>query len=134
MLENEDRFSQSEDTSFMISPLLDDFGYLANTESADQVLQGTYVTPPNTDKYASLLLKELQKIDSDNILTIPSTLSVEEHVGAWKKQKEMTSSEPSGLSFSHYKAASEDLSLTTFDTTLRLLLYCYGYHPGEEDD
>jgi hypothetical protein len=31
---------------------------------------------------------------------------VDEHIGTWKKQKEMTSLEPSGLSFSHYKAAS----------------------------
>jgi hypothetical protein len=110
MIENEDHFSQSEDAPFMKTPLLDNFGYLTNTDSAHQALQGAYNIPHDMDPYAALLLKELQKIDPDKIPTIPTTLSVEEHVGAWKKQKELTSLEPSGLSFSHYKAASEDLS------------------------
>jgi hypothetical protein len=87
MIENEDCFSQSEDTSFMTSPLLEDFGYLANTKATDQVLQETYIIPPNTDKYAALLLKELQKIDSEKNPIIPTTLSADEHVGVWRKQK-----------------------------------------------
>jgi hypothetical protein len=33
-------------------------GFLANTVSADQVLQGSYVYPENTDKHTKLLLQE----------------------------------------------------------------------------
>jgi hypothetical protein len=131
MIENEDRFSQSSDTPFMTHPLLSDFGYLTDTAFYTQILQGTYQVPPDTDKYAALLLQELQKIDSSKIPSIPITLSVEEHIGAWKKQKERTSSEPSGLTFSHYKAASKDKSLATFDTTLRAIPYQYGFAPAQ---
>jgi hypothetical protein len=131
MIENEDRFSQSSDTPFMTQPLLSDFGYLADTAFTEQILQGTYQVPTDTDKYAALLLKELQKIDSSKIPSIPTTLTVEEHIDAWKKQKEMTSSEPSGLTFSHYKAASEDRSLATFDTALRSIPYQYGFAPAQ---
>jgi hypothetical protein len=131
MIKNEDCFSQSEDTPFMKTPLLDNFGYLPNTDSVHQVLQGTYDIPHDTDPHAALMLKELQKINPDKIATIPTTLSVEEHVGAWKKQKELTSLEPSQLSFSHYEAASEDLSLATFDATLCSLPYHYGFAPTQ---
>ena len=37
--ENSQRFSQSCNTPFMTSPLVDDFGYLADTVAAEQVLQ-----------------------------------------------------------------------------------------------
>jgi cellobiose-specific phosphotransferase system component IIB len=56
---------------------------------------------------------------------------VDEHVSAWRKKKELTSSDHSGLSFSHYKAVSEDLSLATFDATLRSLPYQYGFAPTQ---
>jgi hypothetical protein len=131
MIENEDRFSQSSGTPFMTHPLLSDFGYLADTAFTTQILQGTFQVPPDIDKYAALLLQELQKIDSSKIPLIPTTLSVKEHINAWKKQKERTSSEPSRLTFSHYKAASKDRSLAIFDTTLRAIPYQYGFAPAQ---
>jgi hypothetical protein len=131
MIENKDQLSQSEDTPFMTYPLLADFRYLANTDATEQVLQGTYQAPPGTNPYAALLLNPLQKIDSSKIPQIPTMLSVEEHIGTWKMQKELTSAEPSGLSFSHYKAASEDLSLTAFDTTLQSIPYQNGFAPTQ---
>jgi hypothetical protein len=73
----------------MTWPLLLDFGYLANTDATEQVLQSTYQAPEGTDPYAALLLNQLQKIDSSTIPSIPTTLSVEEHIGAWKKQKDL---------------------------------------------
>jgi hypothetical protein len=113
----------------MTHPLLSNFGYLANTAFTSQILQGAYQVPHDTNKYTALLLQERQKIDSSTIPAIPTTLSVKEHIRAWKKQKERTSSEPSGLTFSHYKAASEDLSLATFDATLCAIPYQYGFAP-----
>ncbi len=56
MIKNEDRFSQSEDTPFMNWPLLSDFGYLADTDGTEQVLQSMYQAPEGTDPYAALLL------------------------------------------------------------------------------
>jgi hypothetical protein len=48
--ENTARFSQTEGTPGMMSPLLDDLGYLADTDAAEQILAGTYVVPEGTDK------------------------------------------------------------------------------------
>ncbi len=50
------------------APLLQDarlhsnFVFLANTDSADQVLQGSYVYPKNMDTHTKLLLQEAQNI------------------------------------------------------------------------
>ena len=48
---------------------------------------------------------------------------------AWSKQKEQISSDPDGLTFSHYKAASQDPKLNQFDATLHNLPYKYGFSP-----
>jgi hypothetical protein len=34
-----------------------DFGFLADTEATDRVLQGTYEYPPDMDRYLKLLLQ-----------------------------------------------------------------------------
>jgi hypothetical protein len=50
------------------APILQDaqlhgsFGFLANTDSTDQVLQDSYVYPKNMDTHTKLLLQEAQKI------------------------------------------------------------------------
>jgi hypothetical protein len=50
------------------APILQDahqhgnFEFLANTDSADQVLQGSYVYPKNMDAHTKLLLQEAQNI------------------------------------------------------------------------
>jgi hypothetical protein len=43
--ENSQRFSQTKDTPFMSSPLVDDFGYLALGPAALTVLDGSYIPP-----------------------------------------------------------------------------------------
>jgi hypothetical protein len=42
--------------------LHDDFGFLANTDSANQVLQGSYVYPKNMDAHTKLFLPEAQNM------------------------------------------------------------------------
>jgi hypothetical protein len=49
-------FSQSELTPPMQHPLLQDFGYLADTTAAKAVLNGTYEPPAGTDPYAIKIL------------------------------------------------------------------------------
>jgi hypothetical protein len=50
------------------APILQDahlhgnFGFLANTVSADQVLQGSYIYPENMDTHTKLLLQEARHI------------------------------------------------------------------------
>ena len=49
MAENEQRLRQANDTPFMKSPLIADFGYLRIGENAQAVLTGTYIPPPGTN-------------------------------------------------------------------------------------
>ena len=61
---------------------------------------------------------------------VTSRVTTEDHTHGWKKQKESISSDPDGLTFSHYKAgATEDL-ITQFDATLRSLPYQHGFTPA----
>ena len=55
------RGSQTEDTPFMTEPLLSEFGYKADNSKAEEVLNGTYITPPNTDEYAAKLIPHFQR-------------------------------------------------------------------------
>ena len=42
----------SATTPFMTEPLFSKFGYLTNKNVAQEVLNGTYIPPPNSSKYA----------------------------------------------------------------------------------
>ncbi len=128
--ENSSRFFQSSTTPFMISPLVDDFGYLADTPAAEQVLNGTYQPPDGTDYYAKLLLDQLYiPWEVTKMVPISVSITTEEHKKSWRKQNERTSSEPTGLSFNHYKAAAHDPMLADFDATMRNLPYAKGFAP-----
>jgi hypothetical protein len=58
--ENDSRFSQTEDTPPMQLPLVEELGCLADTDFAEQVLDGTYEPSQVVDKYARELLHELR--------------------------------------------------------------------------
>jgi hypothetical protein len=57
--ENSQHFSQTTLTPFMISPLVDIFGYLAQGPATYSVIDGSFVPPPGTNPYAVKLLSEL---------------------------------------------------------------------------
>jgi hypothetical protein len=128
--ENDSRFSQSENTPPMTDPLLSDLGLLAETEQVQEILQGIYVPPPDTDKYAALLIRELKM--PNNVINNPVPqieVTPEMNRDAWRKQRESVSSDPHGLSFSHYKAAAQDEINNEFDSTMRNLPFKYGFSP-----
>jgi hypothetical protein len=121
---NDGQFGQIEDTPFMISPLLDDFGYLADTPATDEVLLGTYLIPDSVDEYTQKFIRMfVPPPDSATIIT------PEEHQRAWSKQKERTAAEPSGLHFGHYKSAIQDKDLCAFDAAMRSIPYHFGFSP-----
>jgi hypothetical protein len=51
MVNNAARFRLMEDTPPMTEPLLSDLGYLADTDAAAQILDGTYICPQGTNAY-----------------------------------------------------------------------------------
>ena len=95
-------FSQFEDTPPMVEPLVSDLGYLTDTPQAEAVLNGTYRVPTGTELYARLLLEELKMPDNVINNPIPQTdVTPEANKRAWTKQKEVVSSKPNSLTFSH---------------------------------
>jgi hypothetical protein len=68
----------------MTSPLVDEFGYLAQGPATNAVLKGTYIPPPGTDPYAQKLLKEL-KMDSSVAASPPMKVifCVNQHIKGW---------------------------------------------------
>ena len=128
--ENTGRFSQTNDTPPMTLALVEDFGYLAETDAKYHVLNGTYTPPTGTDQYMSEFIEELCMPNSVRTKgPIPTSLSPKEHCQGWKRQKERTAAESSGLSFSHHKAASENPTLAEMDRILRELPYKHGFSP-----
>jgi hypothetical protein len=75
----------------------------------EQVLRHCYELPDGTDYYAGLLIDQLYcPWDVTQTVPVMSKITTAEHIKAWQKQDERTSSEPTGLSFNHYKVAAQD--------------------------
>ena len=64
------------------------------------------------------------------MIPITAKIMTDEHIKAWQQQDKRTSSEPTGLSFNRYKAASKDPTLAAFDATLRNIPYANGFAPN----
>ena len=117
-------------TPSMSEPFLSDFGYLANTPAAQEVLDGTYVPPAGMDLYLIeflAVLKMSPSIQSWGPVSI--TVSPTDNSDAWRKQRENTAAEPSCLSFAHHKTASLDRSLNYIDTVLCSIPLIVGFSP-----
>jgi hypothetical protein len=119
---NLSRFLQSEGTPPMVEPLLSDLGYLADTPEAQAILDGTY--DPR------LFLRELYMPDNVRAQPMPEVdVTPQSNRSAWMKQKEPVSSDPNGLTYSHYKTGATDDEINSFDAALWGLPYRYGFSP-----
>jgi hypothetical protein len=71
---------------FLTTPLLEDFGFLGNQNTIDDVLNGTYECPPEIDIYTKKFIHELQHptsiIAGDSIIGVATTT---EHIQGLKK-------------------------------------------------
>ncbi len=119
----------------MQPPLVNDFGYLAETEAAEQVLRRCYELPDGTDYYAGLLIDQLYcPWEVTQTIPITAEITTAEHIKAWQRQDKRTSSEPTSLSFNHYKAASHDPTLATFAASLRNIPEGNGFASENENN
>ena len=114
----------------MLPFFLDDFGYLADTPAALSVIESTYVPPTGTDPYLAELLSYLAMSHSIQVsIPFPFVVNKRENRLVSMKQRERTAGEPSCLSFSHYKAASQDKMLNSVDTFLLMAPLLVGFSP-----
>ena len=118
------RFHLAEQAPICQGTMREQFGYLATTIAARQVLAGTYKYPPDFDQATRELCEACARIrlgvPADSVNT---TVKHGEWSQRWSKAREKTSSSESGLHFGHYKASARSpvvSHLHALKTTLAL--------------
>lgn len=117
-------------TPFLQPPLIDELGYLADTPTADSILDGTYSAPDELDQYTKAFIRELATpLAIQRQGPIETSVSSDDHKRAWLRQKDQTASDPTGLSFSHYRSSIHDDNIVAIDALLRGLPLEMGFAP-----
>ncbi len=107
------QFWQAYLAPIYLTRILDDICHLGNTQSAQDILDGTYAYPSDTDQWKMKILQEahiLYQLLSNE--SIDTTVSVYDFQDYWQGANEAISSLYSGLHFGHYKAASYNKNLS----------------------
>ena len=126
------RFQLGHNAPIASTLLGDELQYLHNIDIAYSILTCTYDIPPWLDDSTQLILREIGKLGqsvlsgqhSDNI-----TISGEDYTNYWKRINDRTSSSPSGLHITHYKATALDPYLAEqFAAQMNLIIHS-GVHP-----
>ena len=130
--ENDARFSQSKDAPPMTPPSLLCLGLLADTLSAEEVLQGMWSQPPDADACAVKLLDEMAILAKEKALSpLKTTISNADHTSHWKKNKEITLAPPASSHFSHCEANCEDAHVLETDTSPSSLPHKFSFAPHD---
>jgi hypothetical protein len=124
---NSKKYQQCDASRFLQEPLLSLLGYTGQSEHTESVLDGSFVSPPNTNQYSALLLQHMQRPPSMSLVTdLPDRISTPEHMSNWKRAKEYTSSGISGVHFGMFKSQATDPDLASFDAARRSIMYQTG--------
>ena len=124
------RGKQTEHTPFMQQPLLKEFGFLADNDNADRVLNGNYEPPPHIDHYVVKLLPHLatpKNVRADGYIDME--LRPQEYNSMWKNKNEYTGSAPSGIHYGHFKAMCWNNQTARFHTNMANVPLLTGYSP-----
>ena len=129
--ENRKRFSQVRDSPSMQPEITSLVGFCAEKNFATEILNGTADLSNVNNKYMKLVLEFMRR---PNVIRdygmLSGTISIEEHIKGWKKQKRKTSSERSTLEFNDMKAAALGTKMATIDRDLRQIPYKHGFSPN----
>ncbi len=123
------RFSQTAMTPLMNQEFIDRVGYQAELPGSEEILQGTFQTPPDMDPYAAQFITQLKMNDEVQGQAISKAISTASYKEGWKKMKPNTSSSPFGPTFVDYIAGSRDDEIADFDVTMANIPYASGYTP-----
>ena len=109
------RFYLAEQAPICQGQLRGDFGYMAFSPTARQVLDGTYDYPADFDPATRQLCEECARIRQcipKNCVS--TTINTEQWQHRWCTARERTSSSESGLHFGHYKAGASSETISQF--------------------
>ena len=102
----QDRYTLADSSPLCNGLLGEQLGYLADTEVAKSILEGTFVPPENVADSTILVLKEIGNITARITRgQVRLILTLKEFSRYWKAVTEATSSSWSKIHFSHYKVA-----------------------------
>jgi hypothetical protein len=121
------RFNLTIHTPLMQNTMTTLLGYMANTTTAEQILDGTFVPPDDLDFHTRGMLALLQQPTETDLPLINTTITKEDFQNYWKKANEKISSSWSQLHFGHYIAASEDDFLSEIHALKTHLACSTGY-------
>jgi len=110
---NKAKVHSSENTDFLMSPLVEEFGYQGNEQTENAVLQGTYVPPPSASRCSKLFLKHC--VAPPGLPISDDRVSTADHCKGWKRAKERTSGGRSRIIFAMCKAEATDPVLAALD-------------------
>jgi len=122
---NKAKVHSSEDTDFLTSPLVEEFGHQGNEVMENAVLQGSNVPPPSASRYSKLFLKHC--VAPLGLPTSDDRVSTVDHCKGWKRAKELTSGGRSRIIFAMYKAEATDSVLLALDASQRSMGYATGF-------
>ena len=131
-LECASRFQLGHDAPIASTLLGDELQYLHDIELAYSILMGTYKIPPHLDNATRLILQEIAKLGKAVLSNAgPSDISIsgDNYTRYWQRIKDKTSSSPSGLHITHYKASALDPVLAEYFATQMNLIISSGVHP-----
>ena len=101
------RFFLAEDAPICRGDLRESFGYRSNTETAQAVLDGTFIYPSDFDEPTKLLCQSCTRIRASIPKnSVSSIIRHGEWGHKWARSKEDTSSSESGQHFGHQKAGA----------------------------
>ena len=124
------RGSQTHATPFMTAPLVNLFGYTADSSAVDSVLKGTFVTPTGTDAYVLKMLPHFKLPDQTREVSLLSTaITKEEYSSSWKRLNEFTGVGPSGLHFGHFKVMHKSPISAEIYSNLAQIPFTSGFSP-----
>jgi hypothetical protein len=128
--EGKNQYSQSHDTPFLTTPLIEEFGFLRHQDKVRTVLDGTYECPPGLDEYTMKFIPELKRpANLQELGTITGTVTTAEHIKGWKWMHSTTSASTFGLSFSELIVGTDDLRIAEVDAAIVSIPARTGYCP-----
>ena len=122
------RFYGSESAPICGGELREEFGYMANTAAAREVLQGTYSCPPDMHEGTKDIFEECARLRS--IIPPDSASGVytpENFQNSWKGVSERISSSPSTRHFGHYIAATKSYLLSHLHSLMISIANKWGF-------
>lgn len=129
MQEGQRRYSQTFDTPFLRQPMVDLIGYLADTPTAQEILDGTFCPPEELDYGTAQLLHQLIKPDQVDNKDISDYIATTDFQHFWQHSRRSTQSSPHGPNFTDYIAGSFDDQIAAVDAAILTIALRTGKAP-----